>query len=38
MPCKALKHALLTCEGIGGFKKWDKGAALLRKLTTASRT
>ena len=24
---KALSHALLTCEGFGGFKKGDKGTA-----------
>jgi len=27
----------LTCERFGGFKKGDKGTALLRKLATASR-
>ncbi|AVX43895.1 hypothetical protein CCS77_0834 [Campylobacter concisus] len=32
-----LSHALLTCEGFGGFKKVDKRTALLRKLATASR-
>ena len=37
MQCEALKHALLTCEGFGGFKKGDKGTALLRRLATASR-
>jgi len=30
MQCEAQLHALITCEGIVGFKKGDKGTALLR--------